>query len=112
MQQEAEAATARLEARGLDIDRLFAQREIIMEKRAAAATGIRPEIVGQEIRMPGYLLPLDLRDGKTVEFLLVPTVGACIHTLPPPPTRWFTCAIPKAWISRACSRQSGSAGGT
>jgi len=34
--------------------------------------------------MIGYLLPLDF-DGKNgVEFLLVPWVGACIHTPPPP----------------------------
>ncbi len=95
MKQEAEAATARLEASGLDIDRLFEQREVIMEKRIAAATAIRPDIVGQDIRMPGYLLPLDLRDGKAVEFLLVPTVGACIHTPPPPANQMVHVRYPK-----------------
>ncbi len=95
MQQEAEAATARLEAGGLDVDWLFAQRDLIMEKRERAATGIRPEIVGQDIRMPGYVLPLDLRDGKAVEFLLVPTVGACIHTPPPPANQMVHVRYPE-----------------
>jgi imidazolonepropionase-like amidohydrolase len=37
--------------------------------------------------MPGYALPLEY-DGKNVtEFLLVPWVGACIHTPPPPPNQ-------------------------
>ncbi len=80
------AATARkqLAKDGLNVEMLFAKRKEIMEKRRTAATATRPEIVGRTIRLPGYLLPLDLKDGKAVEFLLVPTVGACIHTPPPP----------------------------
>ncbi len=94
-QQEAEGASARLEAEGLDIDWLFEQRDIIMEKRRSASTGTRPELVGQEIRMPGYVLPLDLRDGKAVEFLLVATVGACIHTPPPPANQMIHVRYPE-----------------
>jgi hypothetical protein len=37
-----------------------------------------------QVRIPGYIVPLE--DGKTglTEFLLVPYFGACIHTPPPP----------------------------
>jgi hypothetical protein len=37
-----------------------------------------------QVRIPGYIVPLE--DGKTglKEFLLVPYFGACIHTPPPP----------------------------
>jgi len=46
-----------------------------------------PALDGVRIRMPGYALPLEY-DGKIVtEFLLVPWVGACIHTPPPPPNQ-------------------------
>jgi uncharacterized protein len=42
------------------------------------------ELDGADIRMPGYLVPLEqTRDGLR-EFLLVPYFGACIHTPPPP----------------------------
>jgi hypothetical protein len=42
---------------------------------------------GQRVRIPGYALPLEF-DGEAVsEFLLVPFVGACIHTPPPPPNQ-------------------------
>ncbi len=82
--ERAAAARKQLSSDGLDVDRLFAQRKEIMEKRRSAATATRPEIVGRTVRLPGYLLPLELKDGKAVEFLLVPTVGACIHTPPPP----------------------------
>ncbi|MFT5446481.1 MAG: hypothetical protein ACI9DC_001648 [Gammaproteobacteria bacterium] len=45
---------------------------------------VREDLDGVQVRIPGYMLPLD-REGQAVrEFLLVPHVGACIHTPPPP----------------------------
>ncbi|MEY3969963.1 MAG: hypothetical protein RI968_224 [Pseudomonadota bacterium] len=40
--------------------------------------------LGQSIRIPGYVVPLDADRSKQREFLLVPYFGACIHTPPPP----------------------------
>ncbi|WP_430817589.1 DUF3299 domain-containing protein [Carboxylicivirga sp. RSCT41] len=37
----------------------------------------------QLVRIGGYLLPLNIADEVCSEFLLVPWVGACIHTPPP-----------------------------
>ncbi len=42
---------------------------------------------GQRVRMPGYALPLEFDGEEVSEFLLVPFVGACIHTPPPPPNQ-------------------------
>lgn len=40
---------------------------------------------GQWIRLPGYIVPLEVsEEGRTTEFLLVPYYGACIHVPPPP----------------------------
>ncbi len=40
---------------------------------------------GQAVKLPGYIVPLDITDeGRVVEFLLVPYYGACIHVPPPP----------------------------
>ncbi len=39
---------------------------------------------GQRVRIPGYALPLEFDGDEVSEFLLVPFVGACIHTPPPP----------------------------
>ena len=45
---------------------------------------INPLILGQNVRLPGYLVPLeDLPEGIK-EFLLVPYFGACVHSPPPP----------------------------
>jgi len=80
---EADAIRAELAAQGLDADGLLAARLGIMEQRRAAASSINEALVGQAIRIPGYVLPLEMRNRRAVEFLLVPTVGACIHTPPP-----------------------------
>ena len=81
---EAQALREQLAKDGLDVDGLFAARLAIMEKREAAATGVNEALIGTSVRLPGYVLPLEFKDRKAVEFLLVPTVGACIHTPPPP----------------------------
>lgn len=44
----------------------------------------RNDLDGLRIRIPGYVVPLDMLGGRIREFLLVPYFGACIH-MPPPP---------------------------
>ncbi|ESR00229.1 hypothetical protein F753_06940 [Stutzerimonas chloritidismutans AW-1] len=40
---------------------------------------------GQMVKLPGYIVPLDMtEEGRVIEFLLVPYFGACIHVPPPP----------------------------
>jgi hypothetical protein len=43
-----------------------------------------PGLAGADIRLPGYLVPLQDSRAGISEFLLVPYFGACIHTPPPP----------------------------
>ena len=42
---------------------------------------------GQLVRVPGYIVPLEDFQARTSRFLLVPYVGACIHSPPPPPNQ-------------------------
>lgn len=42
---------------------------------------------GKQVRMPGFVVPLDFMDTEVREFLLVPYVGACVHVPPPPPNQ-------------------------
>ncbi len=42
---------------------------------------------GKMVRIPGYMVPLEDEAEIVNEFLLVPYVGACIHTPPPPPNQ-------------------------
>lgn len=57
------------------------------EELQAASSQVDPEMAGQRVRIPGYVLPLEFDGTKVSEFLLVPFVGACIHTPPPPPNQ-------------------------
>jgi hypothetical protein len=48
---------------------------------------VNPEMEGQKIRIPGYIVGMDTDPGnfaKVSSFLFVPWQGACIHVPPPP----------------------------
>ena len=56
---------------------------------------VNPALVGQLVRLPGYLVPLEETKDGLKEFLLVPYFGACIHS-PPPPANQIVHVLPKA----------------
>jgi hypothetical protein len=68
--------------KGADIDIKY-----VMKKRKEIQTAIVEDLHGRVVRMPGYLLPLEIIGAKVTEFLLVPYIGACIHVPPPPPNQ-------------------------
>lgn len=80
-------AARQLERDGVDVDALLAKRREMNELRRGQGAVLNRALDGQLVRIPGYLLPLELKGRKVTEFLLVPWVGACIHTPPPPPNQ-------------------------
>lgn len=72
---------------GIDVDGLLAHRDEIRNLRKKRAGAVVEKLDGATVKMPGYLLPLEYSGQKITEFLLVPWVGACIHTPPPPPNQ-------------------------
>jgi hypothetical protein len=42
---------------------------------------------GKEVRIPGFMVPLEDNTKQVSEFLLVPSPQACIHVPPPPPNQ-------------------------
>jgi len=93
-------ALAQLRQDGIDADALLAKRDSIAEKKRAAASAVNPALDGKTIRMPGYVLPLEFSGSKVTEFLLVPWVGACIHTPPPEPNQIVYVKADKAFEIR------------
>jgi hypothetical protein len=87
MKQEMDKAEQTLQEQGVDIEGLLAKREEIAELRRKRAVAMDENLHGKTIRMPGYALALEYDGKKVKEFLLVPWVGACIHTPPPPPNQ-------------------------
>ena len=124
-ERESEQALSRkLEEAGIDVDGLLATRMKIIERGRA----VNPLLNGQNVRLPGYLLPLEFSGKQVSEFLLVPWVGACIHTPPPPPNQivhvkpekpvemsgmfapvWVTGQMTTAAIKKSLSLVDGSA---
>lgn len=80
MYAEMDAALPELERKGIDVDKIIAQRRL-------QKTAINTDLKGRLVRLPGYLLPLEFSGTMVTEFLLVPYVGACIHAPPPPPNQ-------------------------
>ena len=85
--KEAMKVSARVEENGFDIDELEKQLDEIQAELDRRDTMVNRELEGKVVRIPGYALPLELTEGGVTEFLLVPYVGACIHTPPPPPNQ-------------------------
>ena len=54
-----------------------------------------PALVGQAVRIPGFVVPLEETKDGLKEFLLVPYFGACIHS-PPPPANQIIHVLPKS----------------
>jgi hypothetical protein len=60
---------------------------MILEQTAQAMFDAAPVVdafEGMQVKVPGFVLPLEFSDTLLKEFLLVPYYGACIHTPPPP----------------------------
>ncbi|MBT3143194.1 DUF3299 domain-containing protein [Phaeobacter gallaeciensis] len=91
---------ARLKADGLDPDWLFKQRERLMQEHTRQASAPNPEVIAQIVRVPGYIIPLEMKGTLAVEFLLVPTVGACIHTPPPDANQMIHVRYPDGYQIR------------
>lgn len=51
---------------------------------AGRSAPVVPDLDGQRVRLPGFVVPLDHDGTRVSSFLLVPYFGACIHVPPPP----------------------------
>lgn len=56
---------------------------------------VREELNGSQVKIPGFVIPLEGDDKAITEFLLVPYFGACIHVPPPPPNQIIYVKFPK-----------------
>ncbi|MDO6482535.1 DUF3299 domain-containing protein [Shimia thalassica] len=90
----------RLEVGGLDPDWLFSERERMMDEHTRQFSAPNQEVLDTTVRMPGYILPLEMKGTLAVEFLLVPTVGACIHTPPPAANQLIHVRYPQGYPLR------------
>ena len=75
------------DARELSWNDLLPQR-LDGSSRVPYGEQVRMDLDRQNVRIPGYVVPLEYDDDRAVtRFLLVPYFGACIHEPPPPPNQ-------------------------
>lgn len=77
------------EFKGMDLSALDdgdpRANELLMKMQEVSNNApTNPAMNGTEIKIPGFIVPLEEAKGEVTEFLLVPYFGACIHTPPPP----------------------------
>ncbi|WP_040608987.1 DUF3299 domain-containing protein [Pseudooceanicola batsensis] len=56
---------------------------------------------GKPVKLPGYIIPFDVSSEGVTSFMLVPYVGACIHTPPPPPNQLVFVTASTPWPSES-----------
>ena len=76
---------------------LDVQQRLVGKLGHGPAGAVVEELDATTIRMAGYLLPLDYSGRRVTEFLLVPWVGACIHTPPPAPNQVVYVVYPEGF---------------
>jgi len=55
------------------------------------------ELDGMRVKIPAYITPLEYNENLTIkEFLLVPYLGACMHSPPPPANQIVHGKLPEA----------------
>lgn len=71
-------------------------------QQALISKNIKPEMDQKNIRLPGFIVPLEFSDEQIItEFFLVPYFGACIHMPPPPPNQIIYVTYPKGLLLEA-----------
>ncbi|WP_166418108.1 DUF3299 domain-containing protein [Cochlodiniinecator piscidefendens] len=58
---------------------------------------VNEELNGAYIKMPGFIIPFDISLAGVTDFMLVPYIGACIHTPPPPSNQLVMVRSARPW---------------
>ena len=72
---------------GSDIQKVRWQNLRELDFSTGKATDKLMSTLEKPLKIPGFIVPLEVSDRMVQRFLLVPTRGACIHTPPPPPNQ-------------------------
>lgn len=63
----------------------------------ANAVKLNEDLNGTYIKMPGFIIPFETSAAGVTDFMLVPYVGACIHTPPPPANQLVMVNATQPW---------------
>ncbi|WGV99456.1 DUF3299 domain-containing protein [Vibrio sp. YMD68] len=67
----------------------------LLKQRTQQANDIVPNLSINDMKLAGFLVPLEMEGLVGTQFILVPTAGACIHTPPPPANQTILVEFPE-----------------
>jgi hypothetical protein len=85
---------------GIDINQLLTDYKAFEEKIKERQKLVNNDLAGKDVRLAGYLLPLEFSETGDTDFLLVPYVGACVHVPPPPPNQIVFVRLAEKFIAK------------
>lgn len=85
------------EAINLDVEAILAIRDRIIKERNTLMTSVRTDLDSSDIKIAGFVVPLEMDGMLSTQFLLVPSAGACIHTPPPPVNQTVVVNFPDGY---------------
>ena len=85
---------------GIDINQLLTDYKAFEEKIKERQKLVNNDLAGKDVRLAGYLLPLEFFETGDTDFLLVPYVGACVHVPPPPPNQIVFVRLAEKFIAK------------
>jgi hypothetical protein len=91
-----EALMEEYDAENLSDDDPRAQELMDRLKALWAEAPVVEALDGKAVRLPGFVVPLEIDATSIREFLLVPYFGACIHVPPPPANQTILVSMPEA----------------
>lgn len=83
-ERRANNSIAALEAAGVDVKAAVGNMIEFIRLKKENGSVLVEELNGKSVSIEGYLLPTEFSGERVVEFLLVPSDGACVHTPVPP----------------------------
>ena len=86
---------AALEAGGVDVGLLISDLAELTRQQKDNERQLVEELNGKNVVLEGYLLATEFSGDRIVEFLLVPSDGACVHTPVPPLNQLVYVKLPK-----------------
>ncbi|CAM4178096.1 DUF3299 domain-containing protein [Vibrio neonatus] len=100
-EEQLTALLAELKQDNIDAIELLKMREAYIEAQKLASQSLTTEFDGKNVRIPGFLVPIQFSDAMVAtEFLLVPVAGACIHMPPPPANQIVRVSYTKGYAMR------------
>lgn len=96
--EDAEKYERQFAKAGIDVEKLLREYLVFQTEIAKRQEQVNGSLNGSNIKIAGYLLPLEFSEKGEKDFLLVPYVGACVHVPPPPANQMVLVRLNKKMV--------------